>query len=348
MRPPSCTRTNTDLHGHAPTATWVRGRPWVSVFVRAGLAAIAAALIANTAMAELRRDMQVLAAKSGERGFTFIAELGNAPFPVGADGVDHRGNPFWHGVDTATSQRFRRLDEKRYYTEAAVYSDARVLFHAGRGFDPAKPFRIVLFLHGHGSELEATLARHLDLPGQIDRAGVNAVLVAPQLARDAQESVPGKFVEPGRAASFVDEAQGVLRTMVGGEEKAWRRAPIVIVAYSGGYRTAAQIISKGGLDARIEGLVMLDAFFADAGLYAAWLARHHQRAFLYALYTRSSVEETSVLKTRLIERNLAYATQDDGGPLAGIRLIEVENPHGEIAQKGPPAEPVGALLRRLP
>jgi hypothetical protein len=308
---------------------------------------MAAALATTTAMADLRRDVQVLAAKDAARGFTFIAELGNAPFPVGPDAVDHRGNPFWHGVDPASSQRFRRLDEKRYYLETAVYGDARVLFHAARGFDPTKPFRIVLFLHGHGSEIEATVARHLDLPGQLDRAGVNAVLVAPQLARDAQESVPGKFVESGRAASFVDEAQGVLRTMLGGEDSAWRRAPIVIVAYSGGYRTAAQIIGKGGLDARIEGLVMLDAFFADAGLYAAWLARHHQRAFLYAVYTRSSVEETTALKTRLMERNLAYSTRDDGGPLAGIRLIEVDTPHGEIAQKGPPAEPVGALLKRL-
>jgi hypothetical protein len=305
-----------------------------------------AAGVATPAMAELNRDVKVLSAKSPARGFTFIAELGNAPFPVSPDAVDHRGAPFWHGVE-ASGQRFRRLDENRYYTEAAVYSDARVLFHATRDFDPAKPFRLVLFLHGHGSEIEATVARHLDIPGQLDRAGVNAVLVAPQLARDAQESVPGKFVEPGRAAAFFDEAQGLLRAALGGDDAAWRKAPIVIVAYSGGYRTAAQIISRGGVEGRVEGLVMLDAFFADAGLYAGWLARNHQRAFLYALYTRSSVEETTLLKTRLMERNIAYATRDDGGPLAGVRLIEVDTPHGEIAQKGPPAEPVGALMRRL-
>ena len=94
-------------------------------------------------------------------------------------------------------------------------------------------------------------------------------------------------------------------------------------------------------------LPLLDAFFADAGLYAGWLARNHHRAFLHALYTRSSMEETTLLKTHLVERNIAYATRDDGGPLAGVRLIEVETPHGEIAQRGPPAEPVGALLKRL-
>ncbi|MBL8664442.1 MAG: hypothetical protein JNM29_16545 [Candidatus Odyssella sp.] len=318
-------------------------RPWQIACL--GLAA--SAFSAAPAVAELRRDLRVLTAPSSARGHTFVAELGNAPYPVGPAAVDHRGAPFWHGVDAASGQRFRRLGENRYYLEAAVYSDARVLFHASRGFDPAKPFRVVLFLHGHGSEIEATVARHLDLPGQLDRSGANAVLVAPQLARDAQESAPGKFVEPGRAAAFFAEAEGVLRAVLGGDEAAWRRAPIVVAAYSGGYRTAAQILKHGDLDRRIEGLIMLDAFFADAGLYAGWLARHRQRAFLYALHTRSSVEETTALKTQLIERNIAYATRDDGGPLAGIRLIEVETPHGDVARLGPPAEPMGALLRRL-
>ncbi len=316
-------------------------RPW-----RFGNIVFAAcALISATAVAELRRDVNVLAPASLGRGFTFIAELGNAPFPVGPDAVDHRGAPFWQGVDAASGQRVRRLDANRAYTEAAVYSDARVLFHASRGFDPAKPFRIVLFLHGHGSEVEATVARYLDIPGQIDRAGVNAVLIAPQLALNAQESVPGKFVEPGRVAAFFDEAQRVLRAALGGEDAPWRNAPIVVAAYSGGYRTAAQILKHGDLDRRIEGLIMLDAFFADSSLYAGWLARHRQRAFLYALYTRSSMEETTALKTELVERGIAYAMHDDGGPLAGIRLVEIDTPHGEVAVKG---DPVAALLKRLP
>src|SRR5262245_40444182 len=99
-------------------------RLWWSV----PLGALAAALIAHSppAMAELSRDVKVLSHRSAERGVTFITELGNAPFPVGPDAVDHRGQPFWHGVEVS-GQRFRRLDQNRYYTEAATYSDARVL-----------------------------------------------------------------------------------------------------------------------------------------------------------------------------------------------------------------------------
>ena len=224
----------------------------------------------------------------------------------------------------------------------------RVLFHAVRGFDPAKPFRLVLFLHGHGSEIERTVAREIDLPGQVDRSGANAVLIAPQMALDASESAPGKFVEPGRAAAFIDEAQAVLQKTLGGAPEAWRRAPIVIAAYSGGYRAAGQILARGGLDGRIEGLVMLDAFYADAGIYAGWLARNQHRAFLYALYSRSSAEETEALKAELVERNIAYRVGDEGGPIAGIRFVQVETPHGEVPRLGPPPEPLGAVLKRLP
>jgi len=290
-------------------------------------------------------DMKVLSRGAGA-GTTFIAALGNAPFPVGADALDHRGKPFWHGTDS-DGQRVRLLSENRRYRERAVYSDARVLFHAAAGFDPAKPFRIVIFLHGHGSEIERTLVREIDLPGQIDRSGANAVLIAPQLALDAAESVPGKFVEPGRAAAFLDEAQGVLARMLGGDPAAWRRATVIVAAYSGGYRTAAQILAHGGVDARIDGVLLLDAIYGDSGLFAGWLARNGHRAFFHAIHTRSSAEETALFKTRLMERGLSYSTRDDGTAPSGIRLIEIDTPHGEVPRLGPPAEPIGALLRRL-
>jgi hypothetical protein len=275
-----------------------------------------------------------------------VAALGNAPFPVGPDALDHRGKPFWHGTD-ADGQRFRLLSENRRYRENIVYSDARALFHAAAGFDPAKPFRIVIFLHGHGSEIERTLVREIDLPGQIDRSGANAVLIAPQLALDAAESVPGKFVEPGRAAAFLDEAQGVLARMLGGDPAVWRRAPVILAAYSGGYRTAGQILLQGGLDARIEGVLLLDAIYGDSGLFAGWLARNGHRAFFHAIHTRSSADETEVFKTRLMERGLSYSTRDDDRAPSGIRLVEVDTPHGDVPRRGPPAEPVGVLLRRL-
>lgn len=318
---------------------------------KAGLAFVCLALAAaDVAHAETSMapppDFKVLSGTPAARGTTFVVSLGNAPFPVGAGAVDHRAKPFWHGADEA-GRRFRISSEGQRYFEAEVYSNARVLFHAAKGFDPAKPFRLVLFLHGHGSEIERTVARDLDVPGQLDRADTNAVLIAPQLALDAADSAPGKFAEPGRAAAFFDEAEGVLQRMLGGAPEAWRRAPIVIAAYSGGYRAAAQILDRGGLDGRIAGLVMLDAFYADAGLYAGWLARNHHHAFLYALYSKSSAEETEALKVRLIERNIAYRIGDDGGPIAGIRFVPVETPHGEVPRLGPPAEPLGAVLRRL-
>lgn len=319
----------------------MRGRPGLVACI---LAALIGASAAGAAMAELRQGLTTLPSK---RGFTFLVELGNAPFPVGPGAVDHRGQPFWHGVDRPNGQRFRFLGNGRRYLEGAAYGDARVLFHVPRAFNAAKPFHLVIFMHGHDSDLERTLVRDYDLPGQIERAGVNAVLIAPQLARNAQDSVPGKFVEPGRATDFVDEAELVLHNVLGIPDAPLRAAPIVLAAFSGGYRTLAQILARGGLDDRIAGLVLLDALYADTEIYARWLDQHAQEAFAYTLYSPSSQMETAKLRAALRLYNVPFADEDDGGPMKGVRFVRTATPHGEIPVKGPPREPLAALLKRI-
>ena len=293
------------------------------------------------------RDIRLICPRPPSCGLTFIVELGNGPFPVSADTFDQHGDPFWQGIDRATGQHYRYVGDNRRYLETATYSDAHVLFHVPRNFGPAQPAHLVLFLHGHDAEIERTLVHEFDLPGQIDRSGANAVLVAPQLARNAEDSTSGKFAEPGRVADFVNEAELVLQRMLRRRDAPFRKAPIILAAYSGGYRTAAQILSHGGLDDRIEGLVLLDAIFGDIGTYATWLDAHRQRAFAYVLYSQASQPETEKLMAELQARGVPYASADDGGPVTGVRFVRVNTPHAMVPVKGPPAEPLAALLRRL-
>jgi hypothetical protein len=276
----------------------------------------------------------------------FVQTLASTPYPITAEAKGRDGKPFFTGRDPATGQPFRAVGERRY-TLAANYSDNRVLFAAPRGFDPAQPFRIVVYFHGHGSEIEANVARALDLPGQLQRSGANAVLVAPQLARDANDSSPGRWVEPGLAHLFIDEAGEALRARLGGAAASWRAAPLLLVAFSGGYRTLATTLDNGALDRRVEGLVMLDAFYGDVDIFARWLGANRHRAFLWSLYSDSSRKETEALATRLLEGRVPFARDDRAGPPAGIRFVKVETAHPAIPRDGPPTEPLAALLRRL-
>ena len=72
-------------------------------------------------------------------------------------------------------------------------------------FDVRKPGVIVVFFHGNGATLERDVRDRQQVPQQIRNSGVNAVLLAPQLAVDAANSSAGKFWQPGGLKRFIDE-----------------------------------------------------------------------------------------------------------------------------------------------
>ncbi len=298
------------------------------------------------AAAPPRADAEIAAVSDGKRALTFIAPLTAAPFPVAEDAARWSGGPFFAERDPVTGEPVRIVNRQRY-PRGRHYNDNRALFAAPPGFDPAKPFRIVLFFHGHFSEIEGALVRGLDLPGQVARSGANVVLIAPQLARDAADSSPGRLAEPGLAAVMLDEATALLRERLGGSETAWRRAPVVIAAFSGGYRATATVLERGAIDVRIEGIVLLDAIYGAVDDFAGWLRRAGHRSFLWAIYSDASRESTERLIERLLESRTPFARGDVAAAPTGIRFLHVPTAHTAVPVEGPPREPLATVLRRL-
>ena len=90
----------------------------------------------------------------------------------------------------------------RVYWQDETYNDNRVLMHVPENFDVRKPGVIVVFFHGNGATLERDVRDRQLVPQQISDSGVNAVLLAPQLAVDAADSSAGKFWQPGGLKRF--------------------------------------------------------------------------------------------------------------------------------------------------
>jgi hypothetical protein len=80
----------------------------------------------------------------------------------------------------------------RVYWQDETYNDNRVLMHVPENFDARKPGVIVVFFHGNGATLERDVRDRQLVPQQISDSGVNAVLLAPQLAVDAADSWPSQ------------------------------------------------------------------------------------------------------------------------------------------------------------
>jgi hypothetical protein len=134
------------------------------------------------------------------------------------------------------------------YWEQTTYSDRRSLLYLPAGYDPQRPSLIVLFLHGQGAVLERDVVNRQAVPRQIAESGQNVALVAPQLAVDAADSSAGNFWRPGHFAAYIDEAAERLMRLYGDRRVGahFNQAPVVVVAYSGGYLSAAYALERRG------------------------------------------------------------------------------------------------------
>lgn len=233
---------------------------------------------------------------------TKIVAFETSPFPYDGS-VPDSGKPF---LDTQQgAQRGHTSPRGGVYLVDPTYSDRRVLlavppnFHAARG-------AIVVFLHGNLAELERDVVRRQRVVAQFVASKFNAALVVPQFARDALDSSAGHFWDTRGFARFMAEAEDQLSSMTGQSVEGLAARPIVLVAYSGGYNAAAAIVSRGGVEPRLKGLILLDALYAEEGTFAEWLQRGNGRAFFFSAYSPSSAAGNLALQDDLRTRGLAF------------------------------------------
>jgi hypothetical protein len=231
------------------------------------------------------------------------------------------------------------------------YSDPSVLLHIPKGFDANRPSVMIVFFHGHGATLTRDVLTRQQVPAQISEAGVNAVLVAPQLAYNAADSSPGKLWEPGAFARFVREAGDQLTRLYGDPRAArtFANMPIVIVAYSGGYLTAASSLSHGGLKNRVRGVVLLDALYGELDKFADFITTNRS-AFFVSAYTHSTQRRNVELENILSERDVTIGSALKPNRLEGsVTFLPASNDvrHRDFVNHAWADKPIKDLLSRM-
>ena len=216
----------------------------------------------------------------------------------------------------------------RVYWQDETYNDNRVLMHVPEKFDAKKPGVIVVFFHGNGATLERDVRDRQLVPQQISDSGVNAVLLAPQLAVDAADSSAGKFWQPGGLKRFVAESADHLAKLYGDPRaaKTFANMPVIIVGYSGGFMPAAWSLEVGGLGNRVRGVFLLDAVYGELDKFASWIV-NNRTGFFVSAYTRSTRRHEQALIAMLKEKDIAIS-EDMDGPLRPGSVVFLETPEG--------------------
>ena len=273
-----------------------------------GLALGAALLMAGCAGPTVQQGQPTNAGLTTIDGATVsLASFDNSAFP-------------YHGLipnyqETGKSRPFLDVDDNGrlghssprggIHWEDQTYSDRSVLLAAPQSFDPAKPGVIVVFFHGNNATLSRDVIARQQIVRQLADSGLNAVLVAPQLAVDAQDSSAGRFWSPGGFAAFLGEAQTKLGDLYPKARGAFRRMPVVIVAYSGGYLPAAYSLTVGGDQGRVRGLVLLDALYGERDKFLSWAEGPGRNGFFVSAYSTSSREGNEAVRAELEAAGIA-------------------------------------------
>nr|WP_315754053.1 MULTISPECIES: alpha/beta hydrolase [unclassified Bradyrhizobium] len=225
-------------------------------------------------------------------------------------------------------RRGHRSFSGRVYWQDQTYNDSRVLVHVPEQFDVRKPGVIVVFFHGNGATLERDVRDRQLVPQQITAAGVNAVMLAPQMAVDAADSSAGKFWQPGGFKRFMDEAAASLARLTGdpASAKTFAGMPIVIVGYSGGFLPTAWSLEVGGISDRVRGVVLLDAVYGQLDKFANWIERNRS-GFFISSYTRYTARHDQELMTMLRDRGI-QVSEDMDRPLRPGSVVFIETAEG--------------------
>ena len=255
---------------------------------------------------------------------TTLVSLKSAPFPYLGNNP-RTDTPF---LNVSSGDRRGHRTGRRVYWQDETYNDNRTLIYIPGSFDARKPGVIVLFFHGHGAKLERDVRDRQLLPQQISDSGVNAVLLAPQLAVDAADSSAGKFWQPGGLKRFMAESAEQLARLYGDPRaaKTFANMPVIIVGYSGGFVPTAWSLEVGGLGNRVRGVFLLDALYGELDKFANWI-ENNRSAFFVSSYTSGTKRHDQELMRTLRDKGITISDDLDG-PLKPGSAVFIETGEG--------------------
>lgn len=232
------------------------------------------------------------------------------PFKLSAfpyDGmIPEKHRPFLEGPDDA---RYHTSPRGGQLLVSDTYSDKSTLLAIPNAFNPTKPgAAIILFFHGNNADLDNVRERQ-GVPRQLFASGLNAVLVAPQLALNAMDSSAGHFWTEGFLQAYMAEAESHLAKLSQHYSRgAFARLPIIVVAYSGGYLATAFSLKYAHAGSRIRGVILFDALFGEPDKFERWIALAHRDAFFLSAYSKASADGNADMQDRLRARGVPFAT----------------------------------------
>ncbi len=221
------------------------------------------------------------------------------------------------------------------YNTADHYSDSSVIIITPKNFVPKKKVDMIFWFHGWNNNIDSTLIRY-GLSRQFAEAGMNAVLVLAETAKDAPDSYGGKLEQKNTFHNLVKDVLQKLVQMgiISARDQAGN---IILAGHSGAYRVMANILQNGNVP--VNEVILYDALYADTGKFMSWLTADKDHRFIN-LYTNhgGTYDETKDMMHQIINLNLPVDSLEEVDATPAILkdnkivFIHTVHEHNDIIQ----------------
>lgn len=159
-----------------------------------------------------------------------------------------------------------------------------VAVHVPRGFDATRRPGVLVYFHGWKGCVQAVMSDGdvpchdggdprpgLGVAQQVDRARVNALAIAIELRPEMSTGEPGRLASPGGFRDLLRELlTDGLTPYLGCPIEVDGLDRVVLVAHSGGYQAAANVLALGDVP-QIREVVLLDALYGAQDVFLRWM-----------------------------------------------------------------------------
>ena len=215
-----------------------------------------------------------------------------------------------------------------FYPYDSDYSDPSVIVYVPPEFTSRRSVNLVFFFHGWLTNID-DIQEQFQLYRQFAQSGVNALLVLPEVARNAPDSFGGKLEDPGGFSQLVKDLVTSLnkRGIIG----TTRLGTIALAGHSGAYEVVARILQVGGLSNRIREVYLFDALYDLADRFADWIALGGKRFVSVSMDQGSTEDVTDYLVGELridgIPLTEAWDDPSQDDVSLGPRVTFLRSPH---------------------
>lgn len=187
------------------------------------------------------------------------------------------------------------------------YNDNSSLILVPKSFKKNQPFQLFFWFHGWGNNINQTL-ESFKLEEELVASGINAILILPEAAKNANDSYAGKWEKPNNFNLYFNELKAFLTTKNIINET--QPHSLIIAGHSGAANVLTRVMQHA--NHHIKGVLLFDALSYESSLIASFIEKSSSTKLIHLYSPKPNYTNNSNnLAKELTKRKIGFLQKTD-------------------------------------